>query len=375
MKSALLLLVLTALTGLTGMPARAQTPSAVPPLLPAPANSPPIRTVPALKPVGPKLPRRCAVPADVACVGHVADKPSLQSAETEGVRPPLIRKPKMRPQTPAPTITLDATAKQALMRSRKWQQDENRPTAGDDGRVMYTFGAGMPVVVCAPLRICVIELQPGEHVNKEVQLGDSVRWLVTPAESGSGARAQTLVVIKPKEAGLDTNLMIPTDRRNYYVRLVSQTTAFVARIAFIYPEDARQAWEAHGAKRAGQTRNDVAPEMSPASIDRIRFDYTIEGNAGFKPVRVLDNGEKTYIQLPPSSRFDEIPVLVLLNADGKEQLVNSRFVNGWFEVDRLFDRAALILGVGSNQRKVVIINNARIKPRAFSTYGSDLYGG
>jgi type IV secretion system protein VirB9 len=74
--------------------------------------------------------------------------------------------------------------------------------------------------------------------------------------------------------------------------------------------------------------------------------------------------------LPPSAKADEIPVLVVLNTDGREQLVNSRFINGWYEVDRLFDRAALILGVGSEQHKIIITNNSRYKPRSFWNVGA-----
>ena len=106
-------------------------------------------------------------------------------------------------------------------------------------------------------------------------------------------------------------------------------------------------------------------------IERLKFDYSMEGEASFRPVRVLDNGEKTYIQLPPTAKADEIPVLVVLNTEGKEQLVNSRFINGWYEVDRLFDRAALILGVGSEQRKIIITNNGRFKPRSFWNFGGN----
>ena len=84
----------------------------------------------------------------------------------------------------------------------------------------------------------------------------------------------------------------------------------------------------------------------------------------------MDHGEENYIPLPATAKADEIPVLVVLNSEGKEQLVNSRFINGWYEVDRLFDRAALILGVGSEQRKVVITNNARYK-RSFWNFGGE----
>ena len=44
---------------------------------------------------------------------------------------------------------------------------ENHPAAGPDGKVPYSYGAGLPTVVCAPLRICIIELQLGEKVMGE----------------------------------------------------------------------------------------------------------------------------------------------------------------------------------------------------------------
>jgi len=342
---------------MTGMHALAQT-AATPPasLMEAPAPAAAAKVVPALETAQACTPG-CAAPAQV-----VKPRPAVKRVAAP-VTPIREKVEAIEPKT-------DATSDHAVNQSKDWLTAENRPTVGDDGRVMFTYGAGLPVVVCAPLRICVIELQPGERVNKEVHLGDSVRWIVTPAESGSGKDTQTLVVIKPKEVGLDTNLLIPTDKRNYYIRLISRSSDYVARVAFNYPEEAKAAWEAYSAKRAELAKSEVA-DMPAMSIERLKFDYSIDGDAPFKPIRVLDNGEKTYIQLPATAKADEIPVLVVLNNEGKEQLVNSRFINGWYEVDRLFDRAALILGVGSEQRKVVITNNARYKPRSFWNFGAE----
>ena len=341
--------------------AQEQTPATPP----ASITAPPARIVPALE----STPTLTAPPAVPLVAAQQTPCQTNQNPASCNQSPT-----KSRP-TAKRAAVLEAkqerSAEHAVGQSKGWLNAENKSTVGDDGRVMFTFGAGLPVVVCAPLRVCVIELQPGERVNKEVQLGDTVRWIVTPAESGSGKTAQTLVVIKPKEVGLDTNLVIPTDKRNYYIRLVSRSSDYVARVAFNYPDEARAAWEAYSAKRGDLAKSEVAPDMAAMSIERLKFDYTMEGEASFRPVRVLDNGEKTYIQLPSSSKADEIPVLVVLNSDGKEQLVNSRFINGWYEVDRLFDRAALILGVGSEQRKIVITNNGRSKPRSFWNFGSN----
>ena len=77
-----------------------------------------------------------------------------------------------------------------------------------DGRVLYSFGPGLPTVVCAPLRVCIVEMLPGERLVGEPHIGDAVRWNIAPASFGGGGSATTVVIIKPQEPGLDTNLLL-----------------------------------------------------------------------------------------------------------------------------------------------------------------------
>jgi type IV secretion system protein VirB9 len=70
--------------------------------------------------------------------------------------------------------------------------------------------------------VCIIELQAGEKIVGEPQIGDSVRWNISPALYGVGNDATSVVVLKPQVPGLDTNLLVTTDRRAYYLRLVSK---------------------------------------------------------------------------------------------------------------------------------------------------------
>ncbi len=66
----------------------------------------------------------------------------------------------------APTdVTLSPTAQQAVEFSASWRAQQNGAAPGPDGRVLFAFGAGLPTVVCAPLRVCLIELQPGEKTR------------------------------------------------------------------------------------------------------------------------------------------------------------------------------------------------------------------
>src|SRR6266851_4877395 len=133
-------------------------------------------------------------------------------------------------------------------------------------RVLRT--PGLPIIVCAPLRVCMIELQLGERITGEPQIGDSIRWNISPAMYGQGEETTSLIVVKPQEPGLDTNLLITTDRRAYYLRLVAKPQDYVARVAFSYPdEDKTQKWQQHLlAQRAQAQASKREAQLMPALI-------------------------------------------------------------------------------------------------------------
>jgi len=225
--------------------------------------------------------------------------------------------------------------------------------------VHYAFGGGLPVLVCAPLRVCILELQAGEKIVGEPQIGDSVRWNISPGMYGDRDQATQMIVLKPQEAGLDTNLLVATDRRAYYLRLVSKPQEYVARVAFRYPEDENsQQWKRHLIEQRAQEREtiqqaDILPAMITA--EKLNFGYKISGrNEQLRPVRVYDDGTKTYIQMNLEMQNREAPALVVLGADGKSEMTNYRVREHTYIVDRLFDRALLVLGSGKRAQKVEI---------------------
>src|ERR1700684_727166 len=63
---------------------------------------------------------------------------------------------------PRSDIPLSSTALEAVRVSETWRGGQNTPAAGSDGRVLYAYGAGLPIVVCAPLRVCILGPQAGE---------------------------------------------------------------------------------------------------------------------------------------------------------------------------------------------------------------------
>lgn len=280
---------------------------------------------------------------------------SAIEVKRQGPGDPTMAPKDYRPRLDVP---LNATAQEAVRVSEKWRGEPNAPAAGTDGRVLYSFGTGLPTVVCAPLRVCMIELQAGERIVGEPQIGDSVRWNISPALYGTGDQATAVIVLKPQSPGLDTNLLVTTDRRAYYLRLISKPEEYVARVAFAYPDDDNRKWQIQlAANVASREERRNASEVIPAviAVEKMNFSYAIKGgDEHIRPVRVFDDGAKTYIQMPAAMQHREAPVLVVIGPDGKGEMTNYRVRDQIYIVDRLFEHANLVLGAGKKAQKVEI---------------------
>ena len=270
---------------------------------------------------------------------------------------------------PKPEVSASATASAAVTMSDRWQKTGDLPAEGKDGRVVYSEGGGLPAVVCAPLRLCIVELQTGEKLTGEPQIGDSVRWSVEPASYGSGELTTPMIVIKPKAVGLDTNLVITTDRRSYYLRLISSSQDYVARVSFDYPDDERANWAIalqKQAQAAKEAQSDKGVKTLADSVGALNVDYRIKGDKSIRPILVVDDGVHTYIQMNPAVLHREAPVLAVIGPDGKAEMVNYRVQGSVYVVDRLFDRGRLILGSGRSARKADIISGSVKDRRLFA---------
>ena len=105
-------------------------------------------------------------------------------------------------QLVAPSAPLDAKERHAVILARRWRNRREMPsparTASYD---TYSARRSRRLSV----RICNLALQPGEVVH-HVQVGDSVRWKISPSTSDSGSEQTTHLIIKPVDAGLVSSL-------------------------------------------------------------------------------------------------------------------------------------------------------------------------
>jgi type IV secretion system protein VirB9 len=244
----------------------------------------------------------------------------------------------------------------------------NKALITADKSVRFVFGASLPIVICAPLQVCDVELQPGERV-RSVQVGDSVRWSVEPAVTGVAPLEVQHVIVKPADVGLRTSLVVTTDRRTYRLKLASDRERYMASVSFAYPGDAQAKWadlaRAPGVALQTQRASDVHEKSGTAVradvLRALSFNYELDGDdPPWKPVRVYNDGLQTVIEMPFAMRQTEAPTLLIVRADGglftSDDVVQVNFhTDGTrYIVDMVFDVADLIAGVGSSQQKVRI---------------------
>ena len=257
--------------------------------------------------------------------------------------------------------TLTPQEKAAIAIAQKWQAASAtgiKPVSGTDGSIRYLFGAQEPSIVCAVLQVCDVELQAGEQVNS-IHLGDTARWTVEPAITGSGPAEIQHLIIKPMDVGLETSLIVTTNRRTYHFRLRSHRTQFMPRVAFTYTEDALVKWDALKTREGKEKQERTLPQTGEYLGD-LNFAYSLDGTVAWKPVRVYNDGQKTIIQMPAAMAQTEAPTLLVVRKDGglftddETVLVNYRIQGDRYIVDTIFDKAILIAGIGSGQDRVVI---------------------
>jgi P-type conjugative transfer protein TrbG len=257
-------------------------------------------------------------------------------------------------------VKLTSQEKAALDVAQRWQANGAgiKPVVRPDGMVRFIYGAQQITVVCAVLQVCDIELQPGEQVNN-LNVGDP-RFTVEPAVSGSGPAEVQHLVIKPLDVGLNTSLVVTTNRRTYHIHLRSHRTDYMARVGFSYPGDVMAEWEAARLREAKLKQEQTLPGTKEDVRD-LSFNYEVKGSAAWKPVRVYNDGTRTVIQMPVTMSQTEAPVLLVVRKEGgwfsgedETVTVNYRVHGDRYIVDNVFQKAILIAGAGKNQERITI---------------------
>lgn len=258
-------------------------------------------------------------------------------------------------------------------------------TAYKAGLVTFTYGSGIPTVVCALLELTDLAFEKGESILS-VQLGDSVRWNIESAISGSANDSVEHLIVKPLEAGLKTSMLITTDRRTYHIRLKSTEADFMPAVVFSYPnslklpskkhygddsylqytsnyvsnEDHNDNSETNSSLKNYSSVQNVSyegnsrPALNVAatyndSTQRRNYNYSVDGDSKIIPQNVYDDGKRTFIVMNNPINSSYLPVLQEISSESflffgedKTNTINFTYFDNTFVVDGIYSHLRLI---------------------------------
>ncbi len=230
-------------------------------------------------------------------------------------------------------------------------------SAVEPGVAVVPFGTASPELECETLRVCAVELETGERVVK-TYLGDGERWKVDVQLSQEGG-IKPLVVLKPTECAIETNLIVSTDRRIYDVLVKSRPCASPGEGLKLGPRRLRfeyggfsQAWNDKG-QRPGAAVT-LPSEVKPQNLN---FKYTWSGGwRGLKPKLVYDDGERIYVRL--SKVPEKAPAIFRQGSQGLE-LVPFRLEGSVYVIEAIPDELVLVSGPHEKRDRTVVRRTAQ----------------
>jgi type IV secretion system protein TrbG len=222
--------------------------------------------------------------------------------------------------------------------------DQNTLPALREGiTTIYPYDAHtQPPVNCQILRVTEIVLAPGETVKPDdVGIGDSERWSIKVSSNR--------VLVKPKEPGIATDLVVVTNLRSYHFALRTRIP-YQPQVSFYYPDEIR-ADEAH---HRDLIRQAIAQVQAKPWSKPLNFAYAITGpEVAWKPVLAFDDGDHFYIEFPQNIAGTDMPTL--MSQQGKQpETVNYQVRGQYYVADRLLPVAVLTSGTGADRQAVRI---------------------
>ncbi|XHC09159.1 P-type conjugative transfer protein TrbG [Labrenzia sp. ac12] len=201
-------------------------------------------------------------------------------------------------------------------------------------------------VYTTPGKITDIVLEPGEALTGAgpIAAGDTARWIIGDTTSGSGEEPQVHILVKPARPGIETNLVVTTDRRVYRIELRAGEGAYMPAVAWNYP------------RSLSPQRPAVPATPRIPAVSARNYRYGLTGDIPpWRPVAVYDDGRRVYVEFPGGIVQGEMPPIFVLGPDGNPEIVNSRVYRNILIVDRIFGAAELRLGSGKRQQTVRIV--------------------
>lgn len=255
-------------------------------------------------------------------------------------------------QTPPPEMIVapETPLQQAIDQQLQLYAQGGRPEVlKTSNAIIYPHGVYQPVLTCTILRICVVELEPGE-ILYSLGAGDHIRWNIDHGMTGPGGNTVYVTVV-PTDHNITTNLIISTDRRMYHMTLdspprkrgpdsLNPMDPYTRHVRFYYPGSHQV---------VSQPAEEAEPSTVTTNLDDLNYRYSwhTEGDFPWEPVVVFDDGERVFLLLPDEFKSGGV---LLIGKANDARAGNYILREDYLIIERLFDEARIVLP-GPQKRK------------------------
>ncbi|MDO5073149.1 MAG: TrbG/VirB9 family P-type conjugative transfer protein [Neisseria animaloris] len=166
----------------------------------------------------------------------------------------------------------------------------------------------------------------GQETIQTLSAGDTIGWQIVP----KGNRLFIKPAEKPIPGMESTNITVITDKRNYYLHITTgsrKNPVFVVRFDY---------------SRFGRPKTAPVVQKKEESVINRNYEVQVKKRNNNIDVRtVYDDGQFTYFEFNPKQ---PMPLIYLVNSDGREEMVNSRREGKYIVVEKVAQGFTLRLG-------------------------------
>ena len=201
-------------------------------------------------------------------------------------------------------------------------------------------------VICQTYHSTMILFEPGEELVENPYISESEVWKISRGIGQKDGLPQHHLVIKPDYSGLNSTLIVVTNKRIYQMELESTKTTYMPKVSWVYP---RAIQDSESWIRWQQSKQ-LTTEFTGVDPEVLSFDYKMRhpvlNKPNWLPTQVYDDGIKTYIILDNMSLLTEYPVAF----NERNEIINYRTKENTIIIDQLIEKVTLRLG----KQKVII---------------------
>lgn len=166
-----------------------------------------------------------------------------------------------------------------------------------------------------------IRLEGGESVSGNIALGEAENWMIETTMSVENGSETLHFLVRSEIDDGETVLIVPTNRRTYYFRLIATRGRSMIGVRFKYKSSDLLLTKGLNSS-ANYPISSKNSNIYDVDVRNLSFSYRIESNSDIAPISVFSNESSTFFQFDPRFVYQKSAPSLYLKRGSKLELIN-----------------------------------------------------